>query len=1417
MGVAGFIARRPIVVIAVWLVVALVALPLFAKLGSIVEERQYTLPENSEAMNASKLLEKLGSSDGVGVIVVTGVDLLDNDTVLRLVEWGKAFNETVSGRYMTGVTGLPMMLAGLNETLYAAMLSAVNETASRTLQLYEALDSLDKAYAAALENATKQVELLNQSLIGLVEADRGYARAYQGLLELVPLLNKTINGLVQLDAALADTTSQLLELAAKLNKTALGLVEADRFYSGLYRNLTLAAGQLAALFSNETPGWPGGGCATYTLLEVSRAYFYLEAYNGSYEAYAEAANLTSIDPALVPLPREEALAAWQAVKQLVEQGVDPDTAASRVAANMLAGELPATATYVLPVAVDAWLGALQGVKASMNVSSLTDLYKLPPEHVESQLQVLNAAREAARQAAESIAANRTAIVAELLAKQLEVEGLPESIAEQLAAKAAQGALEPLDAALVVAGRAAEEMGLPANATELLARVLVEADPAASLALASSPDKAVEAAAKLLEAFGVPGDAVEAAKRILQEGAMDRRVAAREAVQLLAGEVPAEAKQLLQVLPRYDPEAEGLLAANKTLAAMAAGDIVYEQMTEMGQAILPRYVVTQLSLLVAEGAAEPGQLRKIALSIVENAVAAEAGEERAKLIAAALERFDPDASGRIASNTTLALEAVAWMAEQQGLSLPFTVGELREMLESREALRRTMAEILKEEAVENAPEEAKPLLEKLADIVAVEGPGIPEERKWSIVEKLVREAAAGKMAGAAFEGFEVPDWLADATIELGVKVARGELAAETAAGQLAERLLLEAVYPRLLNETRGLLVASDYNGFLVMGTPLGDTGEERADNTVEAGRTAEELLKELGISYERAYVSGNDLLLKQVKEYAGRDAEKTSKFSELGTFIVLLVILESLFAVILPYIGIFLGLAVGGALVYIAASMGWIEVSSTTQSLMIATALGLGADYAGYIVHRFREEYARLQDPREAARRALERAGPAVVASALTVIIGFGSLMLGWEIGFLSNIGETIPITVAATAAASLTLVPALLSLFGGRSWFWWPRRPSIERLGRESRLMRTLIRYEPIVLAVILAAMIGSAYFYVTFKGSHDMKLLLPDGAPALQAFDVLREEFTPGITDPVYVVAVLPESIWESNTTAKMLDELAAKLAEVPGVAKVISPTQLASSAAVFGQTAGMMGGLVSSDGRIAVVQVMLSVDPYSSEGEKAIEKVHEIAHSYAEQHGFKVYVGGAPYAVLEMDDILHRVYYRRILPAASLLMIAVFTGIFGSLVASIAALLVIIGSAMMGIAASVILFQDLLGKPVLWFLHIVSMAAVLGVGMDYNSFYLARALEEYHRGGGDAKKAVARAAGAVSTFIVGLAFVVTSAYLALLSASNIGMREMGFTLAVTVLLAGLMAAYLLTPLVISMLGRHAWWPWGLRRRISH
>ncbi len=1405
MGIAEFIARRPIVIVALWIVVALVAAPLFAQLNKVTKVEQYSLPPNSEAMKAQKLLDKLKSGGNPGIIIVQGVDLRSNNTLLALAHWASIYNKTITSRHVgRNLVSVPLILAELNKTLYKAMLEAVNRSATAAAHAYSQMVMVKRIYAEALENATKGLEAINKTAAVIAEADRGYAEAYKGLEKLAEALNKTETGLRKLDQAYVNATRGLLELASRLNQTTVLLARLDEAYAGLSQNITMAARRLTTVLANRTLLERLAKGYALAWWQTARTYELMQQLNGNYTAYAMLANLSAANPALKPLPEEEAVKTWRTVA-LLSHGGCPDAAAAQVAAKTLQARLPGEAQALLPVIEEAWMKALHAELAAVNASCAAAQIKAQPPSaaVKTQLLLLNMSLRAAKAAADAVTSNATRIAAALLAQSLEAHGIPAPVAEKLAASAATGRLNETLVAELVVNKAVEAHPELEKLKPLLVETLLRYDPHAEGALRDR-EKALEAAEQLLIEAGAPREAVAAARRLLESGG-GRAEAARLALSLLEARLPGEARALLPTLAKLDPEAKGALIENTTLLAKAATEAVEAAASKRGAALPPRSIVEKLALEIAEGMQpSPQELRSTALRLVEEEAAKKAGEEKARLVAEVLAKLDPDASGRIAANKTLAIEAALLAAKEMGRQVPFTASQVEEMLGNETALRWTVYQKLREEVMSKAPPEARPLMQRFLELLWSSGPNVPPEKLWSIIEDYVAE----KAAEMSMHGQRLPRWAARLLAAEAVKVAKGVEKPREAARLLAEKLLLAEAAPKVLSEAKGLMVSRELNGFLVIFEPMGATQKKRAENILEAGRLARETLSRMGFSVT-VEETGPDLLFHQVREYSMKDAEKTSRISEAATFIVLLIILESVFAVILPYLGIGLGLVAGGALVYLGARAGIISLDTTSHVLMITTALGLGADYAAYIVHRFREEYAVSGDARRAAEEALRRAGPAVLASALTVMIGFGSLLLGWDIAFLRGMGETIPITVAATAAAGLTLVPALLSLLGGRRWFWWPRRPSRERhVGRVSRLAGWLVRHRHAVLAVMAAVILVSGYYYVTFKGSHDMKIMLPSGAEALKAFDTLKQYYLPGITDPVHVVAVLPGSAINNTVYKSLVDGLAKQLRGVQGVGRVLNPLSQATAAA----------GGVSRDGRIVDVEVILAVDPYSDKGIEAIKEIHRIAHSYAESHGFQVYLGGAAWASVEMDKLLHRLYYTRILPAASLLMVAVFTLIFGGLPAAVAALIVIMGAAMIGIAASVIVFQDLLGKPVLWFLHIVSMVAVLGVGMDYNSFFLARALEECRKHGcSDPEKPITRAAGAVSLFIIGLSLVVSSAYLSLLASSNTGMREMGFTLGLAVLTAGAMAAYLLTPVAIAALGDKAWWPWGKKRAPSH
>jgi len=1400
LGVAELVTVKwPLLVVAVWVAVVVLSVPLFASLHSVVKTQQYSLPESSEASVVDEVLKRVSGGSSFGLVIVDGVDLRNSGVLLRLAEWGLVLNDSLVGEGVASrVSGFPVVLAGVFDRVRGLVESNISVGAGRARELFERFRMIDSMYAGLLRNVSGMVAAVDGMVKGVMWADAGLARARGEFERLGSSAVRVARALVALDEGFVNASRGLAGVVSRLNASVVLVSSVDRLCSVLSSNVSRVYSGFRLAFSNASLVHNLARLVAVEWWQASRSYVLLDYFNGSvdlFEKYAYAS------PMLRAPPPAEAIRYWRLVGGLVERGYDVDNASLRVAVGVVSSRLHVPASIVA-VLGSMWLNAAE----HQAHGCLSCLYKLADTNASrmSQLRVLRLAEAVAANVSSAASSNPSLYAVRATALMLEMQGLSPNLSMLLARSAARGFVDPRASVLAALDLMASRKPGVMPVKDVLASLLPRFDPLCSGILAQDRRLAVKAASELLGSLGVPGEVLGAAIPLVLKSSITPSMISSKALELISARLEKEnpnASMLIPLLKRYDPLGEGRLKSDADLLAGAVADALYEMMVLQGfvmdKSVLEKFVRTVLAgnLTVEEAS------RQFAFKVVLERVEKEKGRDAARLIGEILQAGDPLAKGVLAGNATRAYEIVVKVAgRQRGVAqpLPFNASVLYQASRNETLLRWLVFTSLRKRVLESVPVEARPLMERYFSVLWARGPGLDAWELWDIVEDALEEELSARMGSRS---------LAMALADTIVRVARGDISVEAAARSMASLMLTEQIAPRLLNETRGIMVSRSMDSFTVMFTPLGDTREERANNTLKAARILERLLKEHEIGYGRVLATSSDLLLKEVREYARKDVEKTSKISETATFIVLLVILESVFAVLMPYTGIVLGLLVGGAIVYLAARQGIITVDTTAQSIMMTTALGLGADYAAYLTHRFREEIARDWDSRRAAKRALERAGPAIVASMLTVMIGFGSLLLGWDIRFLRGLGETVPITVAATGAASLTLVPALLALLGGRKGFWWPRRPSVERhVGRESRLMRGLHRHHWSVLGVLTLAMIIGGVFYVNFKGSHDMKLMLPQEAESMEAFNKLKKDYMPGISDPVYIVAEFDKTA--GKKAAEYLEELIDAVRKIKGVGMVTSSFNTSRS-----QPAGQQ-----ENANTTIIQVMLSLDPYSDEGTRTVKEIHDRVHALAARHGFRVYVGGAPYAVIEMDKVLNDRYYKRILPAAALLMIAVFTLIFGSLPVSVAALIVIMGSAMLGITISTILFQKLLGENIPWFLHIVSMMAVLGVGMDYNSFFLARALEECKREDcRDTERALSRATGAVGLFIIGLALVVSSAYLSMMSASNTALRSMGFTLGVTILLAGTMASYLYTPLVVALLGRRAWWPRGLRKSIEH
>ena len=319
--------------------------------------------------------------------------------------------------------------------------------------------------------------------------------------------------------------------------------------------------------------------------------------------------------------------------------------------------------------------------------------------------------------------------------------------------------------------------------------------------------------------------------------------------------------------------------------------------------------------------------------------------------------------------------------------------------------------------------------------------------------------------------------------------------------------------------------SDLSGFI---TTVQNTATKNADG--------------LGVYIGGLAASAND----EIKIFKGIDS--TLLYAALGVVIVLLLLTyRSPVLWLLPIISAGVALTVSEAVIYLLVQHANLTVNGQSGGILVVLVIGASTDYALLLVARYREELRRHSDRHQAMAIALRRAGPAIIASGLTVVAGMLCLLAA-ESNDISGLGPVAAIGVAVGLIAMITLLPALLVVFG--RWIFWPVRPRYgtpepNRRGVWSRVGQAISRNPRgvwVVTAILLAA---GSFGLIGFKFGTLTTAQSFRGTPAsVTAQNVLAKYFPAGSGEPVQVIS-----------TAATAGTVRTALADTPGIASVTPP----------------------------------------------------------------------------------------------------------------------------------------------------------------------------------------------------------------------------------------------------------------------
>jgi len=530
---------------------------------------------------------------------------------------------------------------------------------------------------------------------------------------------------------------------------------------------------------------------------------------------------------------------------------------------------------------------------------------------------------------------------------------------------------------------------------------------------------------------------------------------------------------------------------------------------------------------------------------------------------------------------------------------------------------------------------------------------------------------------------------------------------------------------------------------------------------------------------------------------------------LAAIVVLLVTFGSLTAMGMPILTAVLGLGTAIGLIGLLTHV--FDVPSVSTELAAMVGLGVGIDYALFIVTRYREAYrggARVED---AVVTAMDTAGRAVLFAGVTVIIAvLGMCLLG--VDFLYGMAIATALGVLMTMLASLTLLPALMSRFGDRLGRFGRRaRRRIEDGRPHDRLWTTwaeLIAHRPWpALLAGLAIVLTLAVPALSLRLGQSDAGNDAQGTTMRHAYDLLAEGFGPGFNGPLLVVAHLPPQAGAGAAeTRRAVAQASATLRRAPGIVAVSAP-------------------LLSPNGRTATVQAFPRSAPQDAATTRLVNRLRaQTLPPVARATGASFYIAGSTAIGIDFSNVLASklpLFIGVVVTLAALLLLVVFRSLVIPLQAAAMNLLSI--GASLGVAVAVFQYGWLSGLvgvqagPIDAFIPVMLFSIVFGLSMDYEVFLISRVHEEWVRRG-DAHRAVVQGLAKTGRVITAAATIMICVFLAFALNDDRAIKLFGASFAVAVFIDAFVVRSLLLPALLQLLGRRTWWlPAALDRRMPH
>jgi RND superfamily putative drug exporter len=538
------------------------------------------------------------------------------------------------------------------------------------------------------------------------------------------------------------------------------------------------------------------------------------------------------------------------------------------------------------------------------------------------------------------------------------------------------------------------------------------------------------------------------------------------------------------------------------------------------------------------------------------------------------------------------------------------------------------------------------------------------------------------------------------------------------------------------------------------------------------------------------VTGDPALFSDITDTIQKSDKTLLLVTGLIVILLLSVVYGSPVLAFVPLLVVFIAYLIASGIIYLLAKAGALHVDTTSTSLLLVLMFGAGTDYCLLLAARYRRELRSTEDKHEAVAAALRNAGPAMLASGGTVALAL-LVMIASTLGVNHTFGPVNAIGITVVLIGSLTLMPAALAIVGRRG-FWPtasrvaytpgsdPDEPAPSALW--SRVGGVVSKRPlPALLAGVLL-LAGGACILVTYKTDSNPLLQFRHSTDSTRGVKTLESRFDPGSLAPSTIL-VDRES---GPVTSADLSAVTAKARSVPGVSRVID------------------SGLRSRDGELAALVTTFSAKPYSK---TALRDVKDLRHALASPGpGLRTFVGQGNAGRVDYDAGAKRdlkvsvplvllvvfvmlVLLLRALVAPLLLLAAVLLSFLGSLGFSLAVIHLVSGQSTVDTELVVIVFIFL-----------------VALGSDYTIFLMSSVRDEAKKHG--TREGLLRGMRETGPVITSAGLILAGTFATLTVLPVWLLFEIGFTVALGVLLDTFLVRSLVVPSLTWLLGDRSWWP---------